>query len=53
MQADWHQDLQGDGRLEKDQREDDIGGHQAVGDPVQVTDSRKIGVEKEESGAKD
>src|SRR5262249_41615108 len=42
---------QGDGGVDEDEREDSIGGQQTAGNPVQVTDGRKVGVEKKESGA--
>jgi hypothetical protein len=46
VEADGQEDIQGDGRVEQDQREDSIGRQQTAGNPVQVTDGHKVGVEK-------
>ena len=46
VEADRQEDLQSHGQPEQEKREDSIGRQQTAGNPVQVTDGRKVGVEK-------
>jgi hypothetical protein len=46
VEADGQEDLQGDGGVDQDQGENSIAGQQTTGNQIQVTDGRKVGVEK-------